>query len=414
MINESEKKELLSAILSSPDFRDAQRYQKLLIYLVETTLRGETVKEITIAHEIFGKDSKFNPGEDPSVRVYVSNLRKKLEHYFLTSENKYSYTLEIPKGQYSVQFVPVKQNKMSTKTRRHDYLIFIPIIFALIAVIVFQWLNKSSTNSPTQNSLIQNPIWTEFIQPNSRPTIVVLGDYFFLFEKTNKPSGGNFVRDPRINSEEDFRVLLKQNPNLINQFVISNFTYLRPSATWGLSEILPLLWNSPNKIFLKLASQFKWEDFQTHNVIFIGSFKTLYVLKKLLPTFNLRYNVNPPSMSAINNEGDTIQTFNPRDLIGGNYQKDYGVILKLVGPNNNIIMFLIGFDEVGVIEAAKASADLGLYNTISKKYNLEKVTSPFLFELVLEAEGIEQTGFKSEVKFFSKIEPSRMEGLQKK
>ena len=51
MINESEKKELLSAILSSPDFRDAQRYQKLLIYLVETTLRGEAVKEITGAGE---------------------------------------------------------------------------------------------------------------------------------------------------------------------------------------------------------------------------------------------------------------------------------------------------------------------------------------------------------------------------
>ena len=132
---------------------------------------------------------------------------------------------------------------------------------------------------------------------------------------------------------------------------------MRPSATWGLSEVLPLLWNSPNKIFLKLASQFKWEDLQTHNVIFIGSFKTLYVLKKLLPSFNLQYNANPPSMSAINDKGDTIQTFNPRDLIGGNYQKDYGLILKPIGPNNNIIMFLIGFDEVGVIEAAKASAD---------------------------------------------------------
>ena len=404
MISETEKKDLLSTILLSPDFRDAQRYQKLLIYLVETTLKGEAVKETTIAHEIFGKDSKFNPGEDPSVRVYVSNLRKKLEHYFLTTENKYSFTLEIPKGQYSVQFVPAKQNKMSTKTRRHDYLIFLPIVFTLIAVIVFQWLNKSGANSPIKNSLIQNPIWTEFIQPNSRPTMVVLGDYFFLFEKTNKPSGGNFVRDPRINSEEEFRALLRQNPNVINQFVISNFTYLRPSVTWGLSEVLPLLWNSPNKIFLKLASQFKWEDFQTHNVIFIGSFKTLYVLKKLIPTFNLRYNTSPPSILAITNKGDTIQTFTPRDLIGGNYQKDYGIILKQIGPNNNIIMFLIGFDEVGVIEAAKASADLSLYNTISKKYNLEKVTFPFLFELVLEAEGIEQTGFKSEVKFFSKIE----------
>ena len=63
MINESVIRHILDDILSSPDFRDAQRYQRLLIYLVDTTLKGETIKEITIAQEIFGKDAKFNPGK---------------------------------------------------------------------------------------------------------------------------------------------------------------------------------------------------------------------------------------------------------------------------------------------------------------------------------------------------------------
>ncbi|MGE5499263.1 MAG: helix-turn-helix domain-containing protein, partial [Syntrophothermus sp.] len=291
-ISETEKNQLIKEILASPGFKDSNRYHDLLLYLIEASVKGEAVKETTLAHELFGKDSKFDPGEDPSVRVYVSNLRKKLEHYFLTSEEKHFYRLEIPKGQYTVQFVPapVKQDIKSPEKPSYIVQILSGTIVFLISVIIILLLMRPSQNIQPDKVTASNPVWAEFMQPNNKPTIIVLGDFLFLFEKKNSPSGGNFVRDARINSEEDFRNMLKQNPNMINQFVILNFTYLRPSASWGLSEVLPVLWHSPNKIFLKLSSQLKWEDFQNHNIVFIGTFKTLYKLGQLLPAFNIKYN----------------------------------------------------------------------------------------------------------------------------
>lgn len=227
--------------------------------------------------------------------------------------------------------------------------------------------------------------------------------YLFLFEKNQSESGGLFVRDPRINTEEEYRNVLKQNPEFVKQFVVLNFTFLRPSATWALSEILPFLWNSPNKVFLKLASKVKWEDFQTHNVVFIGSFKTLYKMKQLLTTFNVKYNSFPPSIEIVDKSNKLIQKFSPTDLSGGNYQKDYGVIVKQRGPNGNTMLFLLGFDEVGVVEAAKTSVDKNLKELI--EMFSKKSVSINNFEMVIEAEGVDQTSFNSSVKFFRELIP---------
>ena len=99
------KQELLSQILSSPEFHDSKRYSELLQYLAEKSEKVTSLKETEIAIEVFSKDSKFDPNSDPLIRSYISNLRKKLEHYYLTTENKFDYKLVIPKGQYLVKDV---------------------------------------------------------------------------------------------------------------------------------------------------------------------------------------------------------------------------------------------------------------------------------------------------------------------
>jgi len=406
MITPAEKDLALSQILESPDFKDTKRYQDLLIYLVEESLKGEIIKETTIAFEIFGKDSSFNASEDPSIRVYISNLRKKLEHYYLTTKDVFPYKIDIPKGHYLVKFIPFKPNILANKNGIFQTSFFLLVIALLIIIILFQFFYNKQGNTTQEPAESNNPVWSEFFLSNGLPTMIVLGDYLFLFEKNKSLSGGYFVRDPRINSEEDYRQIIRENPTLINQFSILNFTYLRPSATWGYTEVIQILNNSPNKIILKLASQFKWEDFQTHNVVFIGSFKTLYELSKFFPKLNIKYNSYPPLLNILNEKGDTLETFDPHDLVGGNYQKDYGVILKQKGPNNNVILFLMGFDEVGIIEAAKASTDLNFVSKIREQYNFTQPDSSWFFELIIETEGIHQTGFESKIKFF------RMEGVK--
>ena len=216
-----------------------------------------------------------------------------------------------------------------------------------------------------------------------------------------------YLRDPSINSEDDFRNFLKEHPELINKYKMLNFTYIRQSAYLGLADILPLLLKSKNLIDLQSASQLKWKDFENHNIIFIGPFKTLHILSSLLANTNLKFNNYPPKLTIVDDLGKPISTLNLTGVRGGTYQKDYGMVLKLRGSKNNTILLLTGFGEAGVMNAVRASLDPQLLNKIKNYTKSEIPDTSFDFELITEIEGVDQTIFRSEIKYFKLLSSTR-------
>lgn len=246
----------------------------------------------------------------------------------------------------------------------------------------------------------KNQIWSEFFKENSKPTTIVLGDYTFLSKKNNT-SDRIFLRNTKINSEKNFLEFKKKSPETYSNYELLNFTYLRPSAPFGLLEILNIWNNSFENLSIKLASQLTWVDFEEHNIIFIGTFKTLYKLDTLLVKTNLRYNVEPSSLTIIKNEQDTLESFDV-DWLASNYQEDYNVIVKIPGTKNNCVLFCLGFSEIGVLEAVKTVTNKNFVSNIEKY--LEKDISkkePLFFEMVTHLEGIELTAFRSEIKYLN-------------
>jgi tetratricopeptide (TPR) repeat protein len=74
----------LDRILQSRHFVSARVAGRFLSFAVEMTLRGEanSVKEYTIAVEVYGKPESFDPRTDPIVRVEARRLRSKLIKYY--------------------------------------------------------------------------------------------------------------------------------------------------------------------------------------------------------------------------------------------------------------------------------------------------------------------------------------------
>ena len=396
-----DKEQIISDILNSSEFKDSQRYQDLLKYLVEKTEKEGSVKEIEIAIDIFGKDSSFDPNTNPLIRSYISNLRKKLEHYHLTTQNKYSYKIEIPKGQYLINYVHAENSAELKKEIKFNKYVYLSIILVLLFLLAFQQFKKPIRIEDTRKSpLIPNPIWTEFLQSNNHPTLIVLGDYFFITEKNHVNKDRIFLRNTKINSDKDFQYYLKEHPDFYKKYEALKFTYLRPSSSFGLIDVLDVLGPSSKKTSIKLASQLKWEDFDQHNIIFLGTFKTLYKLDTLIAQTNLHYSVEPSSLKIIGNSNDSIKTFNV-SWIASNYQSDYSVLLKIPGSKDNTIVFCLGFSEIGVMEAVKSAVDPNFNNRIKKDINKNIPQSSLYFEMVSQVEGIELTSFKSQIKYFS-------------
>jgi TolB-like protein len=105
-IPESEVRVELDRILASRGFATAGRISKLLRYVVDKTLAGETdqLKEYAVGVEVFDRDEKYDPRLDSIVRVEAGRLRSKLDEYYLENGNASHVRIALPRGGYAVTF----------------------------------------------------------------------------------------------------------------------------------------------------------------------------------------------------------------------------------------------------------------------------------------------------------------------
>jgi hypothetical protein len=105
----------LQNILASPSFHGSKRCHQFLQYVCEKSLSGEagTLKERTIAIEVFGRNPQSDLGEDTIVRVGAREVRKRLAQYYVTPEGAASEILiDLLPGSYVPEFRHVSPQKV--------------------------------------------------------------------------------------------------------------------------------------------------------------------------------------------------------------------------------------------------------------------------------------------------------------
>lgn len=100
----------LETLLGHRAFAASPRRKRLLAYLVEQTLAGRAarLKAFDIAVAVLGRDERFDPQQDPIVRLEVRRLRRDLEHYYLTAGAADPIRIDIPKGGYVPVFAAIE------------------------------------------------------------------------------------------------------------------------------------------------------------------------------------------------------------------------------------------------------------------------------------------------------------------
>lgn len=96
----------LDRLLSDPRFHCTDRARKILTYLADRRFLGqsESVKAYTIALDVLGRQSDFDPTTDPIVRIEMSRLRSVLAQYYKAFGDETNVTLTLPKGNYVAAF----------------------------------------------------------------------------------------------------------------------------------------------------------------------------------------------------------------------------------------------------------------------------------------------------------------------
>jgi hypothetical protein len=93
--------EHLEVVLQSPSFVSSRRCQDFLRYVIREFVEGraDSIKERTIALEVFGKSPRFDPGSDSLVRVKAREVRKRLTEYYESASDA-PLRIELPVGSY--------------------------------------------------------------------------------------------------------------------------------------------------------------------------------------------------------------------------------------------------------------------------------------------------------------------------
>ncbi|HTC93899.1 MAG TPA: malectin domain-containing carbohydrate-binding protein [Terriglobales bacterium] len=112
--NQEERAEL-AAVLATETFKRSPKLSRLLSYLCDKYFIGEgnELKEYSIAVDVLGRDSEFDPQLDAAVRVDTHYLRKRLKDYYAREAYDHRVQIVIPKGQYIPQFLLRPESGMS-------------------------------------------------------------------------------------------------------------------------------------------------------------------------------------------------------------------------------------------------------------------------------------------------------------
>ena len=164
-IPEAEVRAELDRILSSKGFASAGRLSKLLRYVVDKTLAGETdqLKEYSVGIEVFERDEKYDPRLDSIVRVEAGRLRSRLDEYYNGNGTASPIRITLPRGGYAAVFelaapatAVVPAAPAATHHRSRAVIPLAALLLIAIGALVF-WLGRDRR-----------------VPPDLRPTAAVL------------------------------------------------------------------------------------------------------------------------------------------------------------------------------------------------------------------------------------------------
>ncbi len=155
----------LDRILSNPEFAQSERLQKFLRFIVTETLAGraETLKEFTIALDVFERDDSFDPQTNSIVRVEASRLRAKLVKYNGIEGRNDPIHIRLPTGHY----IPVFENNVTaakstegawatlSSALKPAFLskkLVASLLFVMLGVVALQFYSPQSSKQGVSNS----------------------------------------------------------------------------------------------------------------------------------------------------------------------------------------------------------------------------------------------------------------------
>lgn len=406
----SEIKRQVDEIISGRALGRSPVYQRLLQYLCEQTEIGRLPKEVDIAADVFDRQN-FDPANDSTVRVYLHNLRQKLDAYYRGLADCPGQRIEIPKGDYRLVLTAPEASTEGASGRwqhRRKSLLF-PAAMIALAVAAFLSGRATVTNSPAVDlTMAQTAVW-EKILDDEKPVTIIVGDYFVFAEIDEQGISDRLIRDFSIDDADSLDAYLALNPALRDRYVDVRLSYLPLGVGSALESISGVLHAANRPLQVIPQSEFRTEMVRGGHVIYIGYLSGMGRLARY-PFAVSRLELGMSFDELIDAESGERYVSRAGYVTDADRDyKDYGFFSTFPGPSDNQFVIVSGMRDEGLMRMASILADAeqvrGLTDGLSPVVNADDKAA---FEALYEVSSLDRTYVSAVRLFVSRLDASEI------
>jgi hypothetical protein len=376
---------------------------RLFDYLTQVSVEGARPKEFEVAAAVFGRDAGFDGAQDASVRVAVHRLRRKLEDFYSGAGRDAPLRLTVPRGEYRLEAVaaPSARAEATPAPLSPPWPSLVAAVVVLALTLAGGW---ALGHRDGYGSVRRQAPWSQ-LAADSRPLLVVVGDYYIFGDMDQAAGAGRLVREYGINSPADLDNWLMDHPEMMGRYRDLDLYYLPVGAAAALRDVMPVLASKAGRDQVRTipASQLTAEMLRRNDVLYVGYLSGLRTLRD--PVFaGSRFRVGETYDELIDTRtGNRFesQQGGPLDIQGA--QRDLGYMAAFRGPDGNRIVILAGTRDMGLAEVAEAATHSDALKAVAKD-----AKGADAFEALFEADGMRRANFGGRLVLASPLDAAKI------
>jgi hypothetical protein len=392
------------------------RLIRLFNFLVECSAAATIPKEAVIAADVFDKTTAFDVSQDSIVRVYIHNLRRKLDQFYAGPGKDEPVRLVLPKGEYRLMVVSADMPPPVPDasplgfgiSRRQIWIAAVAAGLAvLVCVAVFGLVLYYRPSSPWQSAR-NSPIWTRLLQ-NDKPIVVVLGDYYIFGDTEQTSDVKRLIREFAINSKDDLEQYLQMNPELAEHYMDVGLGYLPTSSAFALANVMPVLAaGDKRRVRVMLMSSLDPGTIKSANIVYIGLLSGLGALQKVVFAAS-RFRVGDSFDELIDGKTDHHYFSGANQYAGDSSRRfgvgyhDYGFFSTFSGVGGNQFVVIASTQDEGLRQMSEELTDRARLDELSKQ-----AAGKADFEALFQVFGMDNLELNGKLLVTSPLNPSNI------
>lgn len=391
----------MELILKSVPFRSTKRCHDFLRYVVAKALEGDTesLKERTLAVEVFGRKADADLGEDSIVRVGAREVRKRLAQYYMTEGAGDPVRIDLPPGSYvpsfrshSVVTIPetpdpgpisiLEPTPSPTADSGHRrprwWIIAVLVLTSAVALLLWQFAPRGAEEFET--------FWRPAFQRQA-PILVALAHPIVYH-----PS----ARLTQLNDEKNGPAPLPvQRPITLPPESVKGSDYIPVfdqyvgfGDTVAASRLSALFAQRSRLATVRLASKLDFADIRDFVTVLIGAFTNRWTME-MSQEFRYRFAFCGGKPCIVNSQDGKQWTLTGKSD-NGHSNEDYLLISRLTHPpTGGFVVIAAGLTQYGTEDAGRILTDPDALAPILRKLPYQWRTRNL--ELVLHARIIQDS-----------------------